>query len=220
MKPFKHHTGLVAPLDRMHVDTDMIIPKTFLRKIDREGFGAYLFNALRYLDEGDLTEDVSKRALNPDFVLNLPRYQGATILLARDNFGCGSSREHALWALTDYGFRCIIAPSFADIFYNNASKNALLNICLPSATIDELFDAVQNQEGYSLSVDLEQQQVVTPDGKNMHFDIDETRKHALLKGLDDIGMTLDECAPAIRAFETKHRERNSWAFDGLDIKLP
>lgn len=216
MESFTHYEGLVACLDRCNVDTDMIIPKQFLKKIERTGFGVYLFNSLRYLDEGSINEDCAKRPLNPDFMLNQPRYRGASILLARNNFGCGSSREHALWALTDYGFRCVIAPSFADIFFNNASKNGLLAVSLPEDQIDALFKATQTREGYRLSVDLPSQEVVTPDGERFSFDINDFYKQTLLKGLDEIGMTLDECTPAIRDFEKKHRARSPWLFNSLN----
>jgi 3-isopropylmalate/(R)-2-methylmalate dehydratase small subunit len=216
MQAFTTHQGIVAPLDRRHVDTDLIIPKQFLKKIDRKGYGDYLFNSLRYMDEGALGEDVSKRPLNPDFVLNMARYRDASILLARDNFGCGSSREHALWALTDYGFRCVIAPSFADIFFSNCAKNGMLAVRLPAESVEQLFSEVGKCEGYSLSVDLYEQQIVCPDGVRMSFETNEVHRNALLKGLDEVGMSLDECAEQIRAFESTHRKHNSWVFDALD----
>lgn len=214
MKAFTQHTGLVAPLDRANVDTDLIIPKQFLKSIKRTGFGANLFDELRYLDEGYPGQDNSKRPLNPDFVLNQPRYQGASVLLARENFGCGSSREHAPWALDEYGFRAVLAPSFADIFYNNSFKNGLLPIVLSEQDIDDLFIAVEAEEGYQLTIDLEAQTVSRPDGKSYGFEVDAFRKHCLLKGLDDIGLTLQD-ADAIAAFELKHRQAQPWLFDAI-----
>ena len=211
MKAFTKHTGLVAPLDRSNVDTDMIIPKQFLKSIKRTGFGPNLFDELRYLDSGEPGKDDSQRPLNPDFVLNQPRYQGASVLLTRANFGCGSSREHAPWALDDFGFRAIIAPSFADIFYNNCFKNGLLPVVLKEEEVDELFRAVESVEGYSLTVDLENQTVSTPDGKSYSFEVDEFRKHCLLNGLDDIGVTLED-ADAIRAYEARRRKEAPWLF--------
>ena len=211
MKAFTKHTGLVAPLDRSNVDTDMIIPKQFLKSIKRTGFGPNLFDELRYLDSGEPGKDDSQRPLNPDFVLNQPRYQGASVLLARANFGCGSSREHAPWALDDFGFRAIIAPSFADIFYNNCFKNGLLPVVLKEKEVDELFKAVESVEGYSLTVDLESQTVSTPDGQTYSFEVDEFRKHCLLNGLDDIGVTLED-ADSIRAYEAKRRQEAPWLF--------
>lgn len=211
MKQFERIQGLVAPLDRANVDTDLIIPKQFLKSIKRTGFGVNLFDELRYLDEGQPGQDCSQRPLNPDFVLNQPRYQGASVLLARRNFGCGSSREHAPWALEDFGFRVVIAPSFADIFYNNAFKNGLLLITLPEETVDQLFREVEANEGYRLDVDLENQRVITPSGEILEFEVDPFRKQCLIEGLDDIGITLKD-EEAIRAFEAKHRQVRPWLF--------
>src|SRR5262245_52055888 len=203
MQPFRTLTGLVAPLDRANVDTDVIIPKQFLKSIKRTGFGPNLFDAWRYLDRGEPGMDNSRRPLNRDFVLNQPRYQGAQILLARVNFGCGSSREHAPWALLDYGFRAVIAPSFADIFYNNCCKNGLLPIVLAESQVDRLFDATNAFPGFKLTIDLEAQHVSTPDGAiAFSFDIEPFRKHCLLNGLDEIGLTLQH-AGEIRAFEDR-----------------
>jgi len=203
--------GLVVPLDRANVDTDAIIPKQFLKSIKRSGFGPNLFDEWRYLDHGEPGMDNSKRLLTPDFVLNQPRYQGAQILLARENFGCGSSREHAPWALEDYGFHVIIAPSFADIFFNNCFKNGLLPVTLDAAIVDGLFAAVEAAPGYRLKVDLEQQRITTPDGKMYPFEVDAHRKHCLLNGLDDIGLTLQHLDD-IKAFEAKHRAAQPWLF--------
>ena len=214
MKSFTVERGLVAPMDRANVDTDLIIPKQFLKSIKRSGFGPNLFDELRYLDEGQPGQDCSGRPLNPDFPLNQPRYQGASILLARDNFGCGSSREHAPWALEDYGFRCVIAPSFADIFYNNCFKNGVLPIVLPAQVVDQLFNEMYALDGYELVVDLAQQQVTTPGGEVFSFEVDEFRRHCLLHGLDDIGLTLQD-AGAIRAYEEGLRERSPWLFDAF-----
>ena len=211
MNKFERTTGIVAPLDRANVDTDLIIPKQFLKSIKRTGFGVNLFDELRYLDEGYPGQDCSQRPLNPDFVLNQPRYQGASVLLARRNFGCGSSREHAPWALEDFGFRVVIAPSFADIFYNNAFKNGLLLVTLPEETVERLFQEVESNEGYALDVDLENQRITTPSGEVIEFEVDAFRKHCLLEGLDDIGITLKD-EDAIRAFEAKHREARPWLF--------
>ncbi len=211
MKAFTTHTGLVAPLDRANVDTDQIIPKQFLKSIKRTGFGPNLFDEWRYLDVGQPGQDCSTRPLNPDFVLNFPRYAGASVLLARENFGCGSSREHAPWALDEYGFRAIIAPSFADIFYNNSFKNGLLPIVLGDGEVDELFAQCEATEGYSLTVDLAAQTVTRPDGVQYAFEIDAFRKHCLLNGLDDIGLTLQE-KDAIMAFEARHRAAQPWLF--------
>ena len=211
MKKFERTEGLVAPLDRANVDTDLIIPKQFLKSIKRTGFGVNLFDELRYLDEGYPGQDCSNRPLNPDFVLNQPRYQGASVLLARRNFGCGSSREHAPWALEDFGFRAVIAPSFADIFYNNAFKNGILLITLPEETVDRLFKEVEASEGYALDLDLEHQRLTTPAGEVIEFEVDPFRKHCLLEGLDDIGITLKD-EEAIRAFEAKHRATRPWLF--------
>lgn len=211
MKKFERTEGLVAPLDRANVDTDLIIPKQFLKSIKRTGFGVNLFDELRYLDEGYPGQDCSNRPLNPGFVLNQPRYQGASVLLARRNFGCGSSREHAPWALEDFGFRAVIAPSFADIFYNNAFKNGILLITLPEETVDRLFKEVEASEGYALDLDLEHQRLTTPAGEVIEFEVDPFRKHCLLEGLDDIGITLKD-EEAIRAFEAKHRAARPWLF--------
>lgn len=211
MKAFTQLDGLAAPMDRANVDTDMIIPKQFLKSIKRTGFGPNLFDELRYLDEGYPGQDASQRPLNPEFVLNQSRYQGASVLLARRNFGCGSSREHAPWALEDFGFRVVIAPSFADIFYNNAFKNGILLIPLDEATVERLFRAVEANEGYRLAVDLEAQSVTTPDGEVLHFEVDAFRKHCLLNGLDDIGLTLEH-EDAIRDFEQRHRAERPWLF--------
>ncbi|MDY6891404.1 MAG: 3-isopropylmalate dehydratase small subunit [Pseudomonadota bacterium] len=215
MRPFTQHTGIVAPLDRANVDTDMIIPKQFLKSIKRAGFGPNLFDELRYLDEGQPDQDCSTRPLNPDFVLNQPRYQGTSILLARKNFGCGSSREHAPWALEDFGIRAIIAPSFADIFYNNCFKNGLLPIVLPEEQVDQLFREVEATVGYRLTIDLERQQVVTPSGQAFPFEIDAFRKHCLLNGLDDIDLTLQH-ADEIRAYEARRRREAPWLFDAIN----
>jgi len=210
MDKFTIHEGLVAPLDRANVDTDAIIPKQFLKSIRRTGFGPNLFDEWRYLDHGEPGQDCSTRPLNPDFVLNQPRYQGASILLARKNFGCGSSREHAPWALQQYGFRAIVAPSFADIFFNNCYKSGLLPIVLTEAQIDQLFDEVKASTGFKLVVDLENQVLRTPDGRiGFEFAIDDFRKYCLLNGLDDIGLTLRH-ADEIRAFEERHLARQPW----------
>jgi len=214
MKKFETHTGVVAPLDRKNVDTDLIIPKQFLKSIKRSGFGKNLFDELRYLDEGQPDQDCSGRPINPDFVLNKPEFAGSSILLARTNFGCGSSREHAPWALDDFGFRAVIAPSFADIFFNNCFKNGLLPIVLTEEEVDELFKAVDTKPGMSLTVDLQSQKVVSPEGKEYSFEVDDFRKHCLLNGLDDIGLTLEH-ADAIRAYETKRREQAPWLFDAI-----
>ncbi|HSV18869.1 MAG TPA: 3-isopropylmalate dehydratase small subunit [Casimicrobiaceae bacterium] len=210
MEPFRVHTGLVAPLDRANVDTDAIIPKQFLKSIKRSGFGPNLFDAWRYLDHGEPGMDPRSRRPNPDFVLNQPRYQGATVLLARRNFGCGSSREHAPWALADYGFRAILAPSYADIFYNNCFKNGLLPIVLPESQIDRLFADAAVFPGYRLTIDLERQVVATPDGTlTFPFEVDPFRRHCLINGFDDIGLTLQH-ADEIRAFEAKHLAAQPW----------
>ncbi len=211
MKPFVCHEGLVAPLDRANVDTDAIIPKQFLKSIKRTGFGPNAFDEWRYLDRGEPGMDCAGRPINPDFVLNQPRYQGASILLARENFGCGSSREHAPWALEDYGFRAIIAPSFADIFYNNCFKNGLLPIVLPVEAVDRLFREAEAQEGYRLSVDLAAQTVTTPAGEVIPFEVDGERKHRLLNGLDDIGLTLQH-TDDIRAYEVRRKAEVPWLF--------
>jgi 3-isopropylmalate/(R)-2-methylmalate dehydratase small subunit len=211
MKKFTQLKGIVAPLDRANVDTDMIIPKQFLKSIKRTGFGKNLFDELRYMDEGQPDQDCSQRPLNNDFVLNQSRYQGASILLARKNFGCGSSREHAPWALEDYGFRSVIAPSFADIFYNNCFKNGLLPIVIKEDIVDKLFKEVHQNKGFQLDINLEFQTVITPTGQQYLFEIDPFRKHCLLNGLDEIGVTLED-ADAIRAYEDKAKVVTPWMF--------
>jgi 3-isopropylmalate/(R)-2-methylmalate dehydratase small subunit len=211
MKKFNQETGIVLPLDRANVDTDFIIPKQFLKSIKRSGFGVNLFDEHRYLDKGEPDADNSKRPLNPDFVLNLPRYAGASVLLARDNFGCGSSREHAPWALDDYGFRAILAPSYADIFFNNCFKNGLLPIVLPREVIDTLFDEVAANEGYNLTIDLPAQEIRKPDGTVLHFEVDTFRKECLIEGLDDIGITLQD-SDKIQEFESQWRTTAPWYF--------
>lgn len=210
MKAFRQLNGLVCPLDRANVDTDAIIPKQFLKSIKRSGFGPFLFDEWRYADHGEPDMDCTTRPLRKDFVLNQPRYKGAQILLARDNFGCGSSREHAPWAIEDYGFQVVIAPSFADIFFGNCYKNGILPIVLP-ATVDKLFADCAATEGYRLSVDLESQTVVTPAGESFGFDVSAHRKHCLLNGLDEIGLTLQH-AGEIKAFEATHRAAQPWLF--------
>jgi 3-isopropylmalate/(R)-2-methylmalate dehydratase small subunit len=212
MQPFVTLDGLVVPLDRANVDTDAIIPKQFLKSIKRSGFGPNAFDEWRYLDHGEPGMDNSKRPLNPDFVLNKLRYQGAEVLLARENFGCGSSREHAPWALLDYGFRAIIAPSFADIFFNNCFKNGILPIVLDAEEVDVLFQEVDAQEGYRLFVDLPQQVVVSPSGRSFPFEVDAFRKHCLLNGLDDIGLTLQK-VDQIKVFEASHKAQQPWLFN-------
>lgn len=219
MQQFTVVTGLVAPLDRAHVDTDQIIPKQFLKSIKRTGFGVNLFDEWRYLDEGQPGQDCRLRPLNPDFVLNQPRYQGAQVLLARQNFGCGSSREHAPWALDEYGFRTVIAPSFADIFYNNCFKNGLLPVVLPEAQVDQLFAECAATVGYTLTVDLAAQAVITPSGERFTFEVDAFRKHCLLQGLDDIGLTLQDRA-AIQAFEARAQAARPWVFNALRSESP
>jgi len=210
MEKFTVHEGLVVPLDRANVDTDAIIPKQFLKSIRRTGFGPNLFDEWRYLDHGEPGMDNSRRQPNPDFVLNQPRYQGASVLLARKNFGCGSSREHAPWALQQYGFRAIIAPSFADIFFNNCYKSGLLPIVLTESQVDHLFNEVKAFPGFKLVVDLERQTVSTPDGASTFgFAIDDFRKYCLQNGLDDIGLTLRH-ADEIRAFEERHLASQPW----------
>lgn len=211
MEKFDSCEGVVAPIDRANVDTDAIIPKQFLKSIKRSGFGRNLFDEWRYLDHGEPGMDSSQRKPNPGFVLNLPRYLGAQILLARANFGCGSSREHAPWAIQDYGFKVIIAPSFADIFFNNCFKIGLLPVVLDAETVDQLFREVEATEGYRLNVDLEDQSITTPGGQQFFFDIDPFRKHSLLNGLDEIGLTLQH-ADKIKAFEEKHRAAQPWLF--------
>jgi 3-isopropylmalate/(R)-2-methylmalate dehydratase small subunit len=210
MKPLSQHQGLVAPMDRANVDTDAIIPKQFLKSIKRSGFGPHLFDAWRYADEGQPGMDCSARPLRPDFVLNQPRYQGASILLARRNFGCGSSREHAPWALEDFGFRIIIAPSYADIFFNNCFKNGILPIVLSEEDVDSLFRMTAAQEGFALHVDLPAQTVSTADGSfSKPFQVEPFRKHCLINGLDDIGLTLQH-ADRIRAYEADRLAAKPW----------
>jgi 3-isopropylmalate/(R)-2-methylmalate dehydratase small subunit len=210
MEKFTVHTGLVAPMDRANVDTDTIIPKQFLKSIKRTGFGPNLFDAWRYLDEGVPGKPQSERRPNPDFVLNQPRYRGASILLARKNFGCGSSREHAPWALSEYGFRAVIAPSYADIFFDNCCKNGLLPVALTESEVDRLFQEVAVFPGFRLVVDLEKQTVATSDGsKAMRFEIDSFRKYCLVNGLDEVGLTLRH-AEEIRAFEERRRREQPW----------
>ena len=210
MEKFTVHTGLVAPLDRSNVDTDAIIPKQFLKSIYRTGYGPNAFDEWRYLDRGEPGMDNSKRPLNPDFVLNQPRYQGASILIARRNFGCGSSREHAPWALLQYGFRCVIAPSFADIFHSNSLKNGLVLVQLPEPVLDRLFSDCFAQPGYRLTVDLGSQLVTEPSGESTHFDISEFRRWAIMNGLDDIGITLSRKSEKIRAFEERRLAEKPW----------
>lgn len=211
MQAFTQLKGLVAPLDRANVDTDAIIPKQFLKSIKRSGFGPNAFDEWRYLDQGEPGMDNSKRPLNKDFVLNQPRYQGASVLLTRENFGCGSSREHAPWALEDYGFKVIIASSFADIFFNNCFKNGMLPIVLSADIVDALFKQVSANEGYKLDIDLVAQTVTTPAGDVYPFEVDAFRKHCLLNGLDDIGLTMQQ-QDKIKAFEAKHRQAQPWLF--------
>lgn len=211
MDKFVRLEGLVAPLDRPNVDTDAIIPKQFLKSIKRTGFGPNLFDEWRYMDRGEPGIDNSRRPLNPNFVLNLPRYKGAQILLARENFGCGSSREHAPWALMDFGFRAVIAPSYADIFFNNSFKNGFLPVVLEAQVVDRLFREVEGFPGYRLTVDLASQTVRSPGGEEYRFDIDPFRKHCLLEGLDEIGLTLQHKSQ-IEAFESKHKTAQPWLF--------
>ncbi|MGV6816459.1 MAG: 3-isopropylmalate dehydratase small subunit [Thiotrichales bacterium] len=214
MEPFTKLTGKTVPLDRANVDTDAIIPKQYLKSIKRTGFGPTLFDDWRYLEPGEPGMDHSKRAINPDFVLNDPRYRGGQILLARENFGCGSSREHAVWALADYGFRAVIAPSFADIFFNNSFKNGLLPIVLPEKQVDQLFAETLATEGYELTIDLERQVVSLPSGASFSFEVDPFRKYCLLNGLDDIGLTLQH-ADEIKAYERRRAEKSPWLFATL-----
>lgn len=211
MRSFTTLNGLAAPMDRPNVDTDLIIPKQFLKSIQRTGFGANLFDELRYLDKGEPGRDNSNRPINPDFPLNFKRYEGASVLLARENFGCGSSREHAPWALDEYGFHCIIAPSFADIFFNNCFKNGILPIVLDEEIVESLFVEMYQTEGYRLVIDLPAQTVTTPSGNSYSFEVDEFRKHCLLNGLDDIGLTLQH-ADSITAYETERAKRAPWLF--------
>jgi len=214
VEKFNELKALVAPLNRANVDTDQIIPKQFLKSIKRSGFGPNLFDEWRYLDEGQPGQDCSQRPLNKDFVLNQQRYTGAKILLAQQNFGCGSSREHAPWALLDYGFRCVIAPSYADIFYNNCFKNGILPIILDEKKIDELFAQVEANEGYQLQIDLAEQKVTTPAGESISFEVGAFRKHCLLEGLDDIGLTLED-AESIKAYEQNRKQDKPWLFNNL-----
>ena len=211
MKAFIQMNGLVAPIDRANIDTDAIIPKQFLKSIKRSGFGPYLFDEWRYLDHGEPGMDCSNRPLNKDFVLNQPRYKGAQIMLARENFGCGSSREHAPWAIEDYGFSVIIAPSYADIFFNNCYKNGMLPIVASHAIVDKLFKACEATEGYNLTVDLSSQTVTMPSGETFTFEIHPTSKHNLLNGLDEIDLTLQH-ADTIKAFENKRKAAQPWLF--------
>ena len=212
MQAFTQLNGLVAPLDRANVDTDAIIPKQFLKSIKRSGFGVNAFDEWRYLDHGEPGMDNSKRQINPDFVLNQARYQGASILLTRENFGCGSSREHAPWALEDYGFKVIIASSYADIFYNNCFKNGMLPIVLTADTVDTLFKQVAATPNYKLQVDLAAQTVSTPSGETFSFSVDAFRKHCLLNGLDDIGLTMQH-QDKIKAFEARHQQAQPWLYN-------
>lgn len=212
MQKISVETGIVIPLDRPNVDTDAIIPKQFLKSIKRSGFGPNLFDEWRYLDHGEPGQDCSQRPQNPDFVLNQPRYQGGTILLARENFGCGSSREHAVWALADFGIKVIIATSFADIFFSNSSKNGILAIPLDEAIVDKLFATVEANPGYRLTVDLPAQEIRLADGEVIPFEIDSFKKHCLLEGLDDIGLTLQH-TDAIKAYEARRQAEAPWLFN-------
>lgn len=216
MQKFTVLNGKVAPMDRANIDTDMIIPKQFLKSIKRSGFGPNLFDELRYMDEGQPDQDNSHRPLNPDFVLNQPRYANAEILLTRSNFGCGSSREHAPWALLDYGFRCVIASSYADIFFNNCFKNGILPIVLTEAQIEQLFNECYANEGFTIEVDLAAQRIRSSQGTEFTFEVDAFRKHCLLNGLDDIGLTLED-ADLIRAFEEKWRKQSPWLFNAINV---
>ena len=211
MQAFTQLSGIVVPLDRANVDTDMIIPKQFLKSIKRSGFGPNLFDELRYLDEGQPDQDSTQRPINPDFVLNYPRYQGAKILLARQNFGCGSSREHAPWALLDFGLSCVIAPSFADIFYNNCFKNGILPITLLDEQMDQLFEDAQGQLGFELTVDLETGLITGGSAGDIAFSVDSFRRHCLLHGLDDIGLTLEKTSQ-IKRYEQKRQQQAPWLF--------
>ena len=213
MEKFTNLTGLVAPLDRANIDTDAIIPKQFLKSIERTGFGPYLFDEWRYLDHGEPGMDCSGRPLNQDFILNQARYKNAQILLTRDNFGCGSSREHAPWALLGYGFKVIIAPSYADIFYNNCFKNGILPIILNNSKVDQLFEVVNDQSGYQLNVNLETTSITLSNGEHIDFDVDPFRRHCLLNGLDDIALTLEKVAQ-IKRYEERHRQESPWLFGG------
>ena len=214
MKAFTQHSGIAGPMDRANVDTDMIIPKQFLKSIKRSGFGPNLFDELRYLDEGQPGQDCSHRPVNKDFPLNKPRYKDASILLARKNFGCGSSREHAPWALEDYGFRTIIAPSYADIFYNNCFKNGLLPVILTEQQVDILFKEMSAAEGYQLTIDLVAQKVIRPNGESFNFEIDAFRKDCLVQGLDEIGLTM-QSADAIKEYEKTRQATQPWVFGAI-----
>ena len=216
MEAFRVHSGLVVPLDRANVDTDLIIPKQFLKSIKRSGFGPNLFDELRYLDQFDEAAPTATRQPNPEFSLNMPKHAGASILLSRENFGCGSSREHAVWALVQFGIRCVIAPSFADIFKNNAFKSGLLPLELDEAVVDRLFQQSANGEGVTLTIDLDSQQVTLPDGALVDFSVDPFRRQCLLEGLDDIGITLQR-EDAITAFERNHQRTQPWLFN--EVKL-
>ena len=209
MNPFINHTGIVAPLDRANVDTDAIIPKQFLKSIKKTGFGPHLFDEWRYLDHGEPGMDLTQRKKNPEFVLNQTPYEKASILIARENFGCGSSREHAPWAIEDYGFRAILAPSFADIFFSNCFKNGLLPIVLSNETIDLLFKSIYANKGYTVTIDLENQFIVLPSNEKISFQVDAFRKHCLMHGLDDIGLTMQH-SESIKAFEQDYYQKNSW----------
>jgi 3-isopropylmalate/(R)-2-methylmalate dehydratase small subunit len=211
MQAFTTLNGLVAPMDRANVDTDAIIPKQFLKSIKRSGYGPFLFDEWRYEDQGEPGMDCTNRPKRADFVLNQPRYQGAQVLLARENFGCGSSREHAPWAILDYGFSCIIAPSFADIFYNNCFKNGILPVVLDDVIVDQLFNECFASGGYSLDINLAEQTVTTPSGRSFSFEADAFRKHCLLNGLDDIGLTLQE-SESIRSYESSRKQNAPWLF--------
>ena len=211
MKKFSKHSGIVAPLKMSNVDTDAIIPKQFLKSVERVGFGQFLFDAWRYLDQGEPGMDCSNRPINSDFVLNKKIYNNASILLTMDNFGCGSSREHAPWALLEFGFQVILAPSFADIFYNNCFKNGLLPIILDDKIIDQLFERVNNKEGYTLTIDLHMQSIITPSNREINFNIDASRKMALIEGLDEIGLTM-KYSKKIEDFEKKRRINAPWLF--------
>lgn len=214
MKAFTRHCGLVGPMDRANVDTDMIIPKQFLKSIKRTGFGPNLFDELRYLDQGEPGQDCHDRPLNPDFSLNKARFKGASILLTRKNFGCGSSREHAPWALEDYGFNVIIAPSYADIFYNNCFKNGILPVILEEHEVEELFTDLENHDDFKVDVDLVSQSITTDSGKLYRFELDEFRKGCLINGLDEIGLTL-KYSDLIRSYEERRERKHPWVFGAI-----
>ncbi len=216
MRAFTQHEGIVAPMDRANVDTDLMVPKQFLKSIRRSGFGPNLFDELRYLDEGQPDADNSRRPLNPEFPLNFPRYRGASILLARENFGCGSSREHAAWAMADFGFRCVIAPSFADIFKSNALKNGILPLALAADQVEMLFAQTYATEGFTLAIDLEACSLTLPGGVTWSFEVDPFRRDCLLQGLDDIGITL-QSAGAIKTFEQRHEAKYPWVFRDVHL---